>query len=315
MGSGATISGASNLNCHIIIEKDVTVSNLQFKPVLYESDSAVEFSDMRKSAVHSVKIGCNNLFSLPYHDTAASLVGISFNTAQDGTVALTGKCSLTDGYTSYHLMKGVTLPAGTYSISGCPSNGGNDTYRLLVNIMHSDQTESYFSDTGSGVTFDVHEDDIIASISIAVGYMLDLAEEIIFRPMLVKGPKVKEFHSHHQPKKLSIPSSVRKLDGYGDGINSQYYNKIVFNNENNDAKFVQVVARRAYQEGDEWLENVLTNGLETLYVLDEAIETVIEENLLDGGLVEVEAGGHVSFENTINSDIPSRITYMIRGEI
>jgi hypothetical protein len=314
-GSGTMIKSATVLDCHIFIDKDISVNNLQFKPFMYEGDSAIPLSDLRTSAVYAVEVGCRNLFSLPYYDASGSIVGVTFNANSDGSVELSGKCTLPDeGLADYNLVKGIKLPAGTYSLSGCPNGGGMHTYRAVINILRANKTASYYSDTGDGVTFDIYDGDIVVAITIRIGSQIDLSNPITFYPMLVHGSVIKEFHPHHEPTVFSIPVAVRNIEGYGDGINGQYYNKLVFNKENNEVKFIQTVARRAYKSGDENLANVITNGMETLYALANPIETAIDVNVLDGGLIEVEPGGTLRFVNAIESAVPSRITYMIKGD-
>ena len=107
-----------------------------------------------------------------------------------------------------------------------------------------------------------------------------------------------------------IPAAVQALTGYGWSCPS-HYNYIDYEAK----KFVQEVGSRAYASGDESDATVITDGTTTYYALSPAVETDISSYLTDDNLIEVEAGGTLTFPNSNGTDyqipVPSGETYMI----
>ncbi len=91
----------------------------------------------------------------------------------------------------------------------------------------------------------------------------------------------------------SVPAGVQALDGYGMSCPSAY-NYIDVENQ----KFVQAVASRDYEVGDENDATVITDGTTTNYALDTAVETSVNVSID----LDVEAGGSLTFENTLGDD-------------
>ena len=108
----------------------------------------------------------------------------------------------------------------------------------------------------------------------------------------------------------SIPASIQALTGYGQSCPS-HYNYIDFEAK----KFVKEVGSRAYTSGDESDNTVITDGTNTYYALTVSVETDISSYLTDNGIVEVEAGGTLSFLNSNGTGylipVPSEEAYMV----
>jgi hypothetical protein len=78
---------------------------------------------------------------------------------------------------------------------------------------------------------------------------------------------------------------------------------------------VKNVGSRSYASGDESDSTVVTDGTTTYYPLNTPTETDISEHLTDDNLIEVEAGGTLTFPNSNGDDyrlpVPSEEEYMI----
>lgn len=88
------------------------------------------------------------------HSTAISrtVSGLTFTVNPDGSVSVEG--TSTAGVTFDFLGYGLsdfTLPAGTYTLSGCPSGGSGSKWKLDI----EDTAGTYVIDYGSGATFTV----------------------------------------------------------------------------------------------------------------------------------------------------------------
>ena len=108
----------------------------------------------------------------------------------------------------------------------------------------------------------------------------------------------------------SIPPAIRNLEGYGWSAGTAY-NYVDFERK----VFVQNVGSRAYASGDESNTAVTTDMTTTYYPLTTAVETDISEYITDDNLINVEAGGTLTFPNQNGTDyqipVPSEETYMI----
>lgn len=107
-----------------------------------------------------------------------------------------------------------------------------------------------------------------------------------------------------------IPAEIQALEGYGWSAGT-VYNYIDYEAK----KFIQNVGSRAYASGDESDSTVITDMTTTYYPLNPAVETDISAYITDDNLIEVEAGGTLTFENQNGDDyripVPSAETYMV----
>ena len=114
------------------------------------------------------------------------------------------------------------------------------------------------------------------------------------------------YNAHTYP----IPAEIQALEGYGWSAGS-VYNYIDYERK----VFVQNVGSRAYASGDESDSTVVTDMTTTYYPLNPAVETDISQYLTDDNLIEVEAGGSLTFPNSNGTDyqipVPSAETYMV----
>ena len=103
-----------------------------------------------------------NFATYPYTNTTVTVSGVTYTDNGDGTVTVNGtatkdayfrasKASAEDGM--------FLLPAGTYTLSGCPAGGSASTYMVQLLPLDADlQAHSAIEDHGNGKTFTLSED-------------------------------------------------------------------------------------------------------------------------------------------------------------
>ena len=227
-----------------------------------------------------------NLIPYPYPGDIVGR-GISFSISDDGVVTANGTPT---GDQSYMVVaKDITLPAGDYRLTGCPSMGSAG-YSIQAKVDGKWSLSNY--DYGSGTTIHVSQkiDTIIVQVKVGV-----TAENIVFQPMLVKGSSTLPYSPYHRTV-TTIPEAVLALDGYGVG-NGSIYNYIEFES-------TQYVKRCEITDGE-------------VVELEEPAITDISE-LLNGTFEEpitVEAGGSLTFRNSNGDEyqvpVPSSVEYIV----
>ena len=117
--------------------------------------------------------GSKNL--LPNNAPSQVKYGVTFTVNDDGTVTANGTAT---NFTS--ISTTFTLPAGNYILSGCPSGGSGNTYRISIN--NRDTSTNLGFDYGSGFEFTLNEEtNLIVYFDIRGGYT---ASNLTFYPMI-----------------------------------------------------------------------------------------------------------------------------------
>ena len=99
------------------------------------------------SGDNTITIAGKNL--LPNELANATTNGMTATKNSDGSITLNGT---TTSATDFVIYRDLTLQSGTYTLSGCPSGGGSNTYRLALFLSGATK-----SDTGTGITFTLSE--------------------------------------------------------------------------------------------------------------------------------------------------------------
>ena len=118
---------------------------------------------------------------LPNEATTTTKNGITFTKNSDGTYTVSGTATANAIFSILveDASTNPTLQAGTYTLSGCPSGGSVNTYKLDISVG------SYNQDLGSGVTFTLSEATQINYVRILVynGQTINT----VFKPMIESG--------------------------------------------------------------------------------------------------------------------------------
>ena len=97
---------------------------------------------------------------------------VTFTVNADGTISLSGTAN---ALTVRQINQSVTLPAGTYIVSGCPSGGGNSSYSLRVGNVIVDET-------GNGASFTLNAE-TTTSVSLIIRNGVNVTGKV-FKPMI-----------------------------------------------------------------------------------------------------------------------------------
>ncbi len=100
-------------------------------------------------------------------------------TNTDGVVQVTGSRASGETGNADH-DKTITLPKGTYKISGCPSGGSENTWRVLVNINNG---AKYAFDYGDGAVFTLTEESTLKVYCTIMSNYSDTVN-LTFKPMI-----------------------------------------------------------------------------------------------------------------------------------
>lgn len=147
------------------------------------------------------KLSSKNLLIYPFltFGDYPSIGGLTFTKNADGTVVVDGT-AISDAtyYAQYSWMwrdQKISLPAGTYSLSGCPQSGSESTYYLNVSLHYVDSevgpTDPPKVDYGNGVVFNAAKDFYpTIAINVKKGTTIN---NLIFKPQLEKGSNISPF--------------------------------------------------------------------------------------------------------------------------
>ena len=140
-----------------------------------------------------VTVKSKNLIPYPYYDTTKTANGITFTDNGDGSVTVNGTASETAFFYLIHFNSEESVSYGNYAFSGCPSNGGNAKYQLL--LAHDDDgkglNRKFIYDNDSDCVFSLNENQYIYSaIIIRKGTTVN---SLVFKPQLEEGSSATEY--------------------------------------------------------------------------------------------------------------------------
>lgn len=137
----------------------------------------------------------------PFESTV--LNGITFTKNVDGTITVKGTASADTFY-----RQNINLEEGDYYLSGSPTGGANNTYYLQA--MGFGEARN---DYGSGTTFKVTTSSSVG-IRIII-YQGVTVNNLVFKPMLVKGTEKKDYEQYGASPSLDYPSEVEAVGDSG----------------------------------------------------------------------------------------------------
>lgn len=141
------------------------------------SSDMVDFSSVQDlfEFPFSIEESCN---LLPNTMTTQTIGGITFTVNDDGTVEASGT-STDYTWSAYVNETGVSLPAGTYELTGCPSDGSSTTYRLQAFSGDPSSPTLTVNDYGEGASFTLS-----AETTVMVRMLIKGSIDTTFSPMI-----------------------------------------------------------------------------------------------------------------------------------
>ena len=127
-----------------------------------------------------------NLIPYPYYNPSPTVKnGITFTVNEDYSVTANGTATADANYILVINSNPILLDnSKAYTLSGCPSGGGDSTYRIY--IQDTSFSETYI-DRGDGMTFTPKNTEFYVYITISQGYT---ANNLVFKPMLNYGSSI-----------------------------------------------------------------------------------------------------------------------------
>ena len=153
------------------------------------------------------KLGAKNLNSYPYYNPDSfTSNGVTFLVQSDGSVIANGTATANTFYLFHQRAvkaNSLTLPNGKYILSGCPSTGSNNTYKINANRTYNGSSDVYGSDVGQGLELTLAGDDYSNSevrlgvyIYIYSGVTLN---NVLFKPMITLASVTDSDYEHFTP--------------------------------------------------------------------------------------------------------------------
>lgn len=230
VGNGVTFTTPSNYtDCRIMIDVNsgVTVNNLTFNPMLEKGSTAHPWQPYNLSRQGLVgQMIVDNLLTYPYVNTTKTTSGITYTDLGDGRIRVSGTPTDSNNFICRNRNASndnnqLTLPAGTYMVSGCPVGGSLTTYYIQCGYTGTDGNwASLGNDYGDGVTFTLTKDTIVQVLIIVDNDCPNV--DVIFEPMLEPGT-VKH---PYQPHSMSRKGIVDRFDN----LQPHPYSLIISNN-------------------------------------------------------------------------------------
>ena len=124
-----------------------------------------------------------NLIPYPYYNPSPTVKnGITFTVNEDYSVTANGTATADTNYILVINSNPILLDnSKAYTLSGCPSGGGDSTYRIYIQDTSFSGT---YIDRGDGMTFTPKNTEFYVYITISQGYT---ANNLVFKPMLNEG--------------------------------------------------------------------------------------------------------------------------------
>lgn len=156
------------------------------KPYIDATDNGLINNDFANGAV--------NLF--PITATTQTVNGITFTVNSDGTVTANGTASVSVDFVvsnSFYIGANKNI-----KISGCPSGGASDTYKVRLTAQNS--STRIIDDIGQGVTYQTTTDYYGFRICVSKNVTLT---NVLFKPMITVADMPNSDYAHYVPYAMS----------------------------------------------------------------------------------------------------------------
>ncbi len=159
---------------------ELTATNVQ--DAIDEIDATVDGHGEAIDGIDAEIVDINNMVGaknlLQNNAITQVLNGLTFTVNTDGTITVSGTATAT---TFFEIYSDATkwLENGNYILSGCPANGGSETYCLIYEKANS----ARFVDYGNGAEVVVNNDSNGANVKIRIGNGT-IINNLVFKPMI-----------------------------------------------------------------------------------------------------------------------------------
>lgn len=188
------------------VNKNKEVNNAQFFISLTEGSTP---PDTYEPYGYKVPVTVEGKNLLQNTGTSQTVNGVEFTINANGSVTCNEQAT---SAIYFKINSRFTLPVGEFVLTGCPTGGGNSSYRMYIQ-SHNLSPQKYYTDTGNGVTIDNTNADTVysARISIVSGYSCN---NLTFYPMIRKADIEDDtYEPYHAPitTPIYLPEQIRKV--------------------------------------------------------------------------------------------------------
>jgi len=141
--------------------------------------------------------------------TSQTINGVTFTVNANGSVTCNGQATRVI-YFAFN--SSFTLPVGEFVLTGCPTGGGDSSYRMYIQTDNL-SPQKFYTDTGNGVTIDNTNAGTVYSARILIvnGYSCN---NLTFYPMIRKADIEDDtYEPYHAPitTPIYLPEQIRKV--------------------------------------------------------------------------------------------------------
>jgi hypothetical protein len=145
--------------------------------------------------------------------TTQTLNNVTITKKEDETLVVNG--TATEDFT-FSIKRNIELEDGEqYKLSGCPNGGAEKKYALTINQYYENQSH-FGQDYGDGVNF-TYNGSLPINNNIYIRLFKGITyNNLIFKPMIVKGTEQKPYEQYGASPSIDYPSPVKSV---GDNVN------------------------------------------------------------------------------------------------
>ena len=158
--------------------------------------------------------------------TTQTLNNVTITKKEDETLFVNG--TDTEDFT-FSIKRNIELEDGEqYKLSGCPNGGAEKKYALTINQYYENQSH-FGQDYGDGVNF-TYNGSLPINNNIYIRLFKGITyNNLIFKPMIVKGTENKPYEQYGASPSIDYPSKVKSVNG---SAKVDIVNENIFNTEN-----------------------------------------------------------------------------------
>lgn len=158
--------------------------------------------------------------------TTQTLNNVTITKKEDETLVVNG--TPTEDFT-FSIKRNIELEDGEqYKLSGCPNGGAEKKYALTINQYYENQSH-FGQDYGDGVNF-TYNGSLPINNNIYIRLFKGITyNNLIFKPMIVKGTEQKPYEQYGASPSIDYPSKVKSVNG---SAKIDIFNENIFNTEN-----------------------------------------------------------------------------------
>lgn len=243
---------------------NIAVNNVIVRPMLNVGTEAKPYSKwfagLKNASFEKIVSTGRNLIPFPYYSKSGVINGITYKVNSDGSILLNGTATANSSFVLVSNLSPIKLDKSeSYFLSGCPSGGGFESYRIFIQNTAYQQG---YSDVGNGVSFTAEYTDYYIFIIIWEGFTVN---NLVFSPMLNYGTSALPYEPYTSDTlSVETPIELPEYDvAYPEtGETKRQSKTIVFDGTENWKSYPK---EKTYFIGGLFKDNLALTGICNLY--------------------------------------------------